>query len=94
MLSYDHSFSQQLRVKAETYYQSLFDVPVTITPSSFSLLNQGSTFERFFPDTLVNKGTGENYGIELTLEKFFNNHYFFMLTGSLFDSNLQRQRWR
>jgi hypothetical protein len=86
VLSYDHSLSRQLRVKAETYYQSLFNVPVAIVPSSFSLLNQGSTFERFFPDTLANKGTGENYGIELTLEKFFNNHYFFMLTGSLFES--------
>jgi hypothetical protein len=40
----------------------------------------------FFPDTLTNAGTGENYGIELTLEKFFSNHYFFMVTGSLFDS--------
>lgn len=86
VLSYDHSFSPQIRVKAETYYQSLWDVPVTTEPSSFSLLNQGSTFERFFPDTLVNAGTGENYGIELTLEKFFSNHYFFMLTGSLFES--------
>jgi hypothetical protein len=86
VLSYDHSLSRQVRIKAETYYQSLFKVPVTVRPSSFSLLNQGSTFERFFPDTLANIGTGENYGIELTLEKFFNNHYFFMLTGSLFES--------
>ncbi|MDO1448533.1 TonB-dependent receptor [Rhodocytophaga aerolata] len=86
VLSYDHSLSRQVRVKAEAYYQSLFKVPVSIVPSSFSLLNQGSTFERFFPDTLTNAGTGENYGIELTLEKFFNNHYFFMLTGSLFES--------
>jgi hypothetical protein len=86
VLSYDHTFSPQVRLKAETYYQSLWNVPVSIKPSSFSLLNQGSTFERFFPDTLTNGGNGENYGIELTLEKFFSNHYFFMVTGSLFDS--------
>ncbi|QHT68620.1 TonB-dependent receptor [Rhodocytophaga rosea] len=86
VLSYDHTFSPHVRLKAETYYQSLWDVPISIKPSSFSLLNQGSTFERFFPDTLTNAGTGKNYGIELTLEKFFSNHYFFMVTGSLFDS--------
>ena len=50
------------------------------------MLNQGVGFSRFFPDTLVNKGTGENYGLELTLEKFFDKSFFFMLTGSLFNS--------
>lgn len=54
--------------------------------SSFSLLNQGSGFARFFPDSLQNTGTGRNYGIELTIEKFFSRHYYFMFTSSLFNS--------
>ena len=37
-------------------------------------------------DSLINKGTGYNYGIELTLEKFFSNHYYFLITSSLFQS--------
>src|SRR5690606_36111114 len=38
------------------------------------------------PDSLVNNGKGENYGLELTLEKFFSKNYFFMITGSLYES--------
>jgi hypothetical protein len=34
----------------------------------------------------VNKGTGRNYGVEMTLERFFTNNYYFLLTTSLFDS--------
>jgi hypothetical protein len=30
--------------------------------------------------------TGRNYGIEVTLEKFFDQNYYFLLTTSLFDS--------
>ena len=87
VLGYDYAISPTVRIKAETYYQSISKVPVTRYPSSFSLLNQGSAFERFFPDsTLVNTGTGTNYGVEFTLEKFFSRHYFLLLTGSLYDS--------
>ena len=86
VLSYDLSISENMRLKAETYYQMLYDVPIEKRSSSFSVLNQGSGFSRFFPDTLLNEGTGTNYGIELTLERFFAKSYFFMITGSLFDA--------
>lgn len=86
VISYDKIMGNNLRLKAEAYYQYLYDVPVTIQPSSFSLINTGVGFVRFFPDPLKNTGTGENYGIELTLEKFFSKNYFFLLTGSLFES--------
>jgi outer membrane receptor protein involved in Fe transport len=86
VLSYDIAVSNNLRVKAETYYQHLYEVPVDTFSSSFSLLNQGAGYGRFFPYTLVNKGTGKNYGVELTIEKFFSKSFFFMLTASLFES--------
>ncbi|MDB5283193.1 MAG: TonB-dependent receptor, partial [Bacteroidota bacterium] len=35
---------------------------------------------------LKSTGTGYNYGLEITLEKFFSNHYFFMYTASFFQS--------
>ena len=41
--------------------------------SSFSLINQGSGFSRFFPDSLENSGTGYNYGVEFTLEKYYSS---------------------
>ncbi|MCB0705585.1 MAG: TonB-dependent receptor [Saprospiraceae bacterium] len=86
VLGYEKLLGSNLRLKAETYYQYLFDIPVEVEPSSFSLLNSGSGFSRFFPDTLANTGTGRNYGIELTLEKFFSQGYYFLITGSVFDS--------
>ena len=86
VLAYDRSLGKNMRMKVETYYQSLFDIPVEVQNSSFSLVNSGAGFARFFPDSLTNAGTGSNYGVEFTLEKFFSNSYFFMVTASLFDS--------
>jgi len=38
------------------------------------------------PSSLLTKRTGWNYGLELTLEKFFTSNYYFLITGSLFNS--------
>lgn len=86
VLGYDWNAGRAFRVKAETYYQYLYDIPVDVEPSSFSLVNTGSGFSRFFPDTLENTGTGRNFGVELTLERFFTGGYYFLVTGSVFDS--------
>lgn len=86
VLSYDRPLGQSMRLKAETYYQDLSEIPVEVNSSSFSLVNTGAGFARFFPDSLENTGTGTNYGVELTVEKFFSRQYFFMITASLFDS--------
>lgn len=87
VLGYDHAFNNVWHIRVETYYQYLFDVPIeTRVGSSYSALDQGSTYSREFPDTLANKGTGYNYGIELTLEKTFNHGYYILFTGSLYDS--------
>ncbi len=86
VLSYSARIAQSLQFKTEVYYQYLYNIPVEKKPSAFSLLNQGSGFARFFPDTLQNTGTGENMGIEFTLQKYFDNSFFFMTTISLYDS--------
>lgn len=84
---YDYFATRYLKLKAEVYYQYLWNVPVYVVPSGVSLLNRGATFTRFFPlYTMDNKGTGYNYGLELTVEKLFHRHYFFMVNGSLFES--------
>ncbi len=86
VFGYDNHLSQYLRLKFETYYQQLYNIPVERMPSSYSMVNQGNSFRRIFPNELSNDGTGMNYGLELTLEKFFSKNYFFMLTGSLYES--------
>jgi hypothetical protein len=87
VLSYDYAISKYFRTKVEAYYQTLWNVPVYAVPSSVSLLNRGAGFNRFFPlYTMENKGTGYNYGLELTLEKTFSKNYFFMYSASVFNS--------
>ncbi|MFD1551575.1 hypothetical protein DNU06_03280 [Putridiphycobacter roseus] len=86
VLSYATSIKNSLKFKTEVYYQHLYNIPVETTSSSFSLVNQGSGFSRFFPNDLQNTGTGQNYGIEFTLQKFFNKSFFFLTTVSLYNS--------
>lgn len=84
VLGYDKNITANLRAKVELYYQHLYNLPVENNIASYySTINEGSDY-RYVP--LVNKGTGKNYGIEATLERFFNNHYYFLINGSLFDS--------
>ncbi len=86
VLSYDWSITSNFRLKMETYYQLLFDVPVEEKESYVSLINEGAGFYLARIDSLVNRGTGKNYGIEFTLEKFLNRNYYFLITTSLFNS--------
>ncbi|WP_205510110.1 TonB-dependent receptor [Longitalea arenae] len=86
ILGYDWAFAKDWRLKAEVYYQDIFDAPVERTASGFSILNSGADYT--FPEKagLVNNGTGFNRGVELTLEKFFSKGYYLLTTASLFDS--------
>lgn len=86
VLAYDKLFTQTIRLKIETYYQQIYDVPVEMRPTFFSLLNEGADFGVSSVDSLVNNGKGKNYGVEITLEKFYSKGYYFLLTGSFFES--------
>ena len=86
VMGYDILPIKDWRIKTEVYYQFLSNVPVTISPSSFSMLNNGASFLPNSQGFLENKGTGTNYGIELTIEKFFSQGYYALLTGSLYES--------
>lgn len=86
-IGYDKSFGKGLNFRTEIYYQHLYNIPVTIQPSSYSLINMGGGFARFFPDSLENTGTGTNYGLEITLQKYFSNKFFFLFSGSLYNSS-------
>ncbi len=87
VLSYDWAILPNLRLKVEAYHQLLFNVPVKDdSTSSLSLLNYNSFDREFSKENLVNKGKGYNYGLEFTLEKFFSNNYYFLVTTSLFRS--------
>ncbi len=85
VLGYEKRFTDNLLLKVEGYYQHLYNLPVENNDTSYyATINEGVEFR--YVD-LVNKGTGKNYGIEFTLERFFNKNYYFLINGSLYNSN-------
>jgi hypothetical protein len=84
---YDQKLGAGMRLKTEVYYQWLFDVPVIPSVPQESFLNYAQDDDFDAGDMIfVNEGTGRNYGLEITLEKFFDKNYYFLLTASLYDS--------
>jgi hypothetical protein len=81
---YKHQFSQNLHLKAEVYYQHLYNVAVENNPTSPYVLNNDNGG---YPEkALIDKGEGRNYGLELTLERFYANRFYFLGTLSVYDS--------
>ena len=96
VLGYDWHLGNDFHIKAETYYQSLYHVPVSRVNNEFSMLNAGSGYYIQRLDSLENTGIGRNYGVELTAEKFLNNGWYALTTFSLYDSKCQGfdRKWR
>ncbi len=87
VLGYTNQLTPNLYLKLEAYYQHLYDVPVENDPNSpYVHLNEMNGSARTL---LVNDGIGRNYGLELTLERFFENNFYFMVTGSLYDTKFK-----
>ncbi|HWB63426.1 MAG TPA: TonB-dependent receptor, partial [Chitinophagales bacterium] len=85
VVGYNFNFKKDFRLKLEAYAQYLFNVPIgsDSADATFSMLNYNDGFVNI---PLKSTGTGYNYGLEITLEKFFSHHYFFMYTASLYQS--------
>jgi len=84
VFGFEKHFTDNLMAKLEVYYQHLYNLPVeNIDTSYYATINEGRDY-RYVP--LVNKGIGENYGVEFTLERFFDNNYYFVFNTSLYES--------
>jgi hypothetical protein len=87
VLGYDVKIAPSWRAKIETYYQKIDNAAIDRSPSSYSSLTEGADFTFSSDNTdLVSSGTGENIGLEFTLEKSFNKGYHALITSSLFES--------
>jgi hypothetical protein len=86
ILAYDNNFAPLFRLKTEIYYQYIYNAPVKNYPDYFSALNLGADFNSPNVSNLSSQGTGYNYGLEVTLEKFYGKGYYFLFTGSVFES--------
>jgi hypothetical protein len=83
VLGYSRKVNDAMRIKIETYYQILENIPVYAN-SSFSIINITSNWA--INRKLENTGTGKNYGIDITIERFLKDGYYYLITASLFDS--------
>ena len=86
IVSYEKMISKDFLLKTEAYFQYIPNLPVPTNPDKY----WSPIFGGLWPeDTLANIGKGRNYGLEITLQKFFSNNYYFLVTSSLFDSEYQ-----
>jgi hypothetical protein len=86
VMGYDYLLKEYLRIKAEAYYQYLYDIPVKESIPQYSVLNEGIDYYILRYDSLVSRGNGSNYGIDLTLERFLHRKYFYLFTASFYRS--------
>ncbi len=89
---FDFTFINRTYFKTEVYYQYLYNLPILadiseIDPSNnalaFSSINLSDGYVFF---DLKNGGTGQNYGVEFTLERKFEKDTYFLLNASIYDS--------
>lgn len=83
VLGYDWILTDKLRFKTEAYYQYLWNIPGE-EGTSYSLINLRRAL--YLNKALVNNTKGRNYGIDLTLERFLGDNYYYLITGSIFKS--------
>lgn len=75
-------FLENHQLRAEVYYQRLFNVP-TVRNGSFSVINLNELDQI---RALENIGEGYNTGIDISLERYTENGLYYLINTSIFDS--------
>ncbi len=83
VLAYDWTPNSNYHIKIEPYYQILYDVPV-VDGTAYSMINFRSDWT--FNKELVNQGEGTNMGVDVTLERYLKDGYYYITTFSVYDS--------
>ncbi len=81
---YERVLSENIRLKIEPYFQYLYDVPVGLN-NNFSMINTEAVY--LLNEPLKTGGTGQNIGIDFTLERALKGQFYYLATASLFDSH-------
>jgi hypothetical protein len=90
VLGYERQLSEKVRLKTEAYYQDITQSVVEPEPSAYSILNfTDEGYQDRSPRNLVNGGSGTNYGLDVTLEQFMDQGFYYMLTSSIFTSQYE-----
>ncbi len=85
---YETRLPGKVNLKLEVYYQRLYSIPVEKDSSSaFSTINAMDVYSLMqVSNQMVSDGTGENYGVDISLERPFMNNYYVLATGSVYKS--------
>lgn len=88
VLGYTYNFANDFQLKTELYYQYLFHEGISQDSGSGASLINAVNFSDLGNSTsgYVSRGTGMNYGVDVTLQKFFTKGYYFLFTASAFKS--------
>lgn len=87
VIAYRNQLNANLHLKIEAYYQYLYHMAVENNSNSSVVLQDLP--EGICEYDFVNKGSGKNYGVELSLERFLHKGYYYLLTASLFNAKLK-----
>lgn len=89
VLGYEFRPRDDWRWQLEAYYQRHYDVAIGTVNAKGAFLRSESLLnlmEGYTTDSLVSDGTGRNYGLDLTLEKFLTKGFYFILTTSFYQA--------
>jgi len=89
VMGYQWRIAPATRLKAEVYYQYLYNIPVDLYEPYYSVINLGGMQFDKYGRVYVSDGTGYNYGLELTLERFLSQGWYYMVTASVFESKFR-----
>ncbi len=89
VLGYDHAVNERLSFRVEVYHQQLSQVPVLAPQFNFEQEESlGSLNVWDEPQLLpqVSAGDGRNTGVELSMDRSFEQGYFIQLNGTVYQS--------
>ena len=91
-ISFSKMLTPNLKFSTEVYYQYHYDVPAELN-GSYSTQN---LFSALPTQELANVGNGRNFGIEFLIQRSNKNGFYYMVSGSIFDTKYQAgdQVWR
>jgi hypothetical protein len=83
-VAYGWQLRNDFKISIEAYYEKLSNIPVSSDVAiNYWMLND---LVGFSTEELESEGLGRNYGVELTMERFFNKGFFMLLSGSIYNS--------
>lgn len=88
VLGVEHIFSEiGMRIMSEAYYQHMFNVPVGADTSgiyaNYAYFNDRDNYGFI---EMSDGGQWRNFGLDLSVEKFFGKNFFILCSGSVFSS--------